>query len=200
MSGVSSIVHNYRKLKNENRSLLKGRNKLRSLDYSVLDDSSIHKLQTKMFYKHKESILDVSKQYDSTFVFIYRQNLFEKALAWYDHHVVNDSLDPIYIKNWLNEIKIHETKVFNYFKDKVDLFTITYENVYVDSYDIMINTLKILNLDLDYKTAELFRYTNTKAETLDGKYNWKPELDIHRNKPGFDICYDMLCDERITFT
>ena len=86
------------------------------------------------------------------------------------------------------------------YKDVVDVELITYEDLYVNNYNTMIEKLKIFDLDIDIDTAKLVRYTNNKQKTLNGKYNWKPEIDIHKDKPGFDICYNLLSDERIEYT
>lgn len=195
MSGVSSIVHNYRKLKNQTRVKIS-----KVSDLHLIKNNSIHKFQTKFLKENFDNIIKESKKHNSKFVMIYRKNLFEKALAWYDHHVNNEILDVIFINSWIEDVKIKETEVYNMYKDVVDVELITYEDLYVNNYNTMIEKLKIFDLDIDIDTAKLVRYTNNKQKTLNGKYNWKPEIDIHKDKPGFDICYNLLSDERIEYT
>ena len=93
MSGVSSIVHNYRKLKNQTRVKIS-----KVSDLHLIKNNSIHKFQTKFLKENFDNIIKESKKHNSKFVMIYRKNLFEKALAWYDHHVNNEILDVIFIK------------------------------------------------------------------------------------------------------
>jgi len=204
MSGVTSIVNNYRVIKKETKT--KFRNEKinnKQINLKEIEKGSIFKVPTSLPLDDIQNVINESRKYNSLFVFIYRQNFFAKALAWYDWHVDNKTLDVKYISKWIKGVRLVETNVYNLLnRSNVDFKTLTYEDIYINSYDVMIEKLKVLNLNIDKKTAKLFRYTrlyNTTDNTLNGKYNWKPELDIHRDKPGFDICYDLLCDERIEF-
>ena len=204
MSGVTSIVNNYRVLKNETKT--KFRNEKinnKEINFNEIKKGSIFKVPASLPLDDIQNVINESRKYNSLFIFIYRQNFFEKALAWYDWHVDNKTLDVKYISNWIDTVKKTETNVYNLLSESnVDLKTLTYEDIYINSYDVMIEKLKLFDLNINKETAKLFRYTriyNTTDNTLNGNYKWKPEIDIHKHKLGFDICYDMLCDERIEF-
>lgn len=211
MSGVSSLVNNYRILKNESKARLRDKNSNKLIKLNEIEKGSIFKLPSTMNVDDIKLIINESKKYKSLFVFVYRKNLFEKAIAWYSSHVDNNQLDVSFINNWIDNIRISETEIFKLLvNSKVKLKLLTYEDVYVNDYSIMINELKHLNLHLDLETAELFRYSKVPGnselpgnssdyKTLNGNFRFKPEIDIHKSKPGFDTCYDLLCDERIEY-
>lgn len=204
VSGGSSLVNNYRIIKKEPKT--KFRNEKinnKKINFEEIEKGSIFKVPASLPINDLQSIIKESKKFNSLFVYIYRENFFEKALAWYSWHINKISLDVNYISKWIKEVKKTETAAYNLLVDSnVNFKVITYEDIYENDYNIMIEKLKIINLDLDIETAKLFRHTRlaiTPDVKLNGKYNWKPELDIHRDKPGFDICYDLLYDERIKF-